>query len=251
MMEFENKDMTAVLPEAQTEKQNTTAFDEAAEAQELLVEDSLELNRQRKTLSAEEYQQFLDGLTKANKKIIKVTPLDLADSRLVEDVLLCLVELQNEVLLKRDESMRQSQFIKDKVESLVTSGKVQIHQDEYKKSEESVIQYAGLLDNIVHEIASEINYFGLFISAELPGQVVAWATEPDDFVVYIREKVRFIKKYAKSIRKDLNISFSRYNFGFQAQIKRILQVEAYVRYQEGRNAQFARTAPELAVENKS
>ncbi len=253
MMEFENKEMTSVLPEAQTEAQSAAGLEESAEAQELLVEDSLELNRQRKTLSTEEYQQFLDNLSKANKKIIKVTPLEVVEQRLVEDVLLCLSELKNEVLQKRDEAMRQSKFIKDKVESLVTSGKVQIHQDEYKKSEESVIQYAGLLDNIVHEIESEINYFSLFISEELPGQVVAWATEPDDFAFYIREKVRFIKKYAKSIRKDLNISFSRYNFGFQAQIKRILQVEAYVRYHENvqQQAQARATTVQSQKEAKS
>lgn len=248
-MEFENKDMTSVLPEAQ----NVVTSEDAIEAQELLVEDSLELNRQRKTLSTEEYQKFLDNLTKTNKKIIKVTPLDLTERRLIEDVLLCLTELKNEVLQKRDESMRQGQFIKDKVESLITSGKVQIHLDEYKKSEESVIQYAGLLDNIVNEIESEINYFCLFISEDLPGQVVAWATEPDDFGTYIKEKVRFIKKYAKSIRKDLNISFSRYNFGFQAQIKRILQVEAYVRYHENlqQQAQTRVASAQQQVEAKS
>lgn len=248
-MEFENKDMTSVLPEAQ----NVVTSEDAIEAQELLVEDSLELNRQRKTLSTEEYQKFLDNLTKTNKKIIKVTPLDLTERRLIEDVLLCLTELKNEVLQKRDESMRQGQFIKDKVESLITSGKVQIHLDEYKKSEESVIQYAGLLDNIVNEIESEINYFCLFISEDLPGQVVAWATEPDDFGTYIKEKVRFIKKYAKSIRKDLNISFSRYNFGFQAQIKRILQVEAYVRYHENlqQQAQARVASAQQQVEAKS
>jgi len=148
--------------------------------------------------------------------------------------------------------LRQSIFIKDKVASLVTSGKVQIHQDEYKKSEESVTQYAGLLDNIMVEIDSEISYFGLFLGEELPGQVVAWMSEPDDFIAYIKEKVRFIKKYVKSIRKDLNISFSRYNFGFQAQIKRILQVEVYVRYHENLEAQHQdRLAAHAATESKA
>lgn len=251
MMEFENKDIAPVLPETQ----NLVAPEEAPEAQELLVEDSLELNRQRKTLSAEEYQQFLENLAKANKKIIQVKALESVDKHLIEEVLVCLAELKNEVLHKRDEAMRQSVFIKEKVGSLVTSSKVQIHQDEYKKSEESVTQYAGLLDNIVAEIDSEINYFGLFIGEELPGQVVAWAPEPDDFITYIREKVRFIKKYVKSIRKDLNISFSRYNFGFQAQIKRILQVEAYIRYHEDLEAQarerVAATAASQAEASKA
>lgn len=228
MMELENKDMITTPSEAL----NASSFEEAVQDQELLVEDSLELNRQLKTLSTEEYQHFLDNLTKANKKIILVKPLTVGDKRLVEDVLLCLIELKNDVLQKRDEAMRQSLFIKEKVGTLVTSGKVQIHQDEYRKSEESVTQYAGLLDNIIIEIDSEINYFGLFMGNDLPGQVVAWMSEPDDFFIYIKEKVRFIKKYVKSIRKDLNISFSRYNFGFQAQIKRILQVEAYIRYHE-------------------
>jgi hypothetical protein len=239
-MELENKDMANKLPVTE----NNSVQDESVQDQELLVEDSLELNRQRKSLSPEEYEKFLESLTKANKKIIPVKPLSMSDVALVEEVLVCLVELKGEVLQKRDESVRQSQFIKDKVSTLVVSGKVQIHQDEYKKSEESVLQYAGLLDNIVTEIDSEISYFSLFIAKEMPGSVVAWMSEPDDFIVYIKEKVKFIKKYVKSIRKDLNISFSRYNFGFQAQIKRILQVEAYVKYQEHMNAQGGGVSPE-------
>ena len=118
MMELENKDITATLSEAQ----NASGLEESSQDQELLVEDSLELNRQRKTLSPEEYQQFQDNLKEAHKKIVQVKPLTVADKRLVEDVLLCLIELKNEVLQKRDEAIRQSLFIKDKVSSLVTSG---------------------------------------------------------------------------------------------------------------------------------
>lgn len=227
-MELENKDMADKL----LLNENGPEQNEAMQDQELLVEDSLELNRQQKSLSPAEYEKFLENLAKANKKIISVVPLTSVEVVLVEEVLLCLSDLRAEVLEKRDEALRQSQFIKDKVSTLVTSGKVQIHQDEYKKSEESVVQYAGLLDNIVTEIDSEISYFSLFLSKEIPGSIVAWMSEPDDFIAYIKEKVRFIKKYVKSIRKDLNISFSRYNFGFQAQIKRILQVESFVKYQE-------------------
>lgn len=244
-MDFENKENFQEVLEA------SQVSADVADEQELLVEESLELNRQKKTLSAEDYQKFLDGLAQANKKIISVTPLDAHDRNLVQEVVACLLELKNEVLAKRQESLRQSNFIKEKVNVLITSGKVQIHQDEYKKSEESVVQYAGLLDNIVAEIDSEINYFNLFTGNDLPGQVVAWAKEPDTFVEYIREKIRFIKKYVKSIRKDLNVSFSRYNFGFQAQIKRVLQVEAYVRYHEHLEDQARAAAEKKGAINES
>lgn len=237
-MEFENKDMTAALSEGS----QIDALPEEAEIQELLVEDSLELNRREKNLSAEEYQQFLDSLVAMNKKIIAVKPLETAEGLLVKEVIHCLSDLKSEVLQKRDEALRQSLFIKEKVNLLVNSGKVQIQQDEYRKSEESVNQYAGLLDNIVAEIDSEVNFFQLFLSESLPAQVVAWASEPDDFFAYVKEKTKFIKKYVKSIRKDLNVSFSRYNFGFQAQIKRILHVEAYIRYHEHREEQMRNRA---------
>ena len=228
-MELENKNRTTVHLDEDTA---TSAFTgDVAEEQEILIEDSLELDRQSKAMSPEEWQNFVAGLAQDHKKVIPVMPLG-DDQSLISEILLSLSQLGDEVLLKRDEAVKQSQDIKAKVGLLVESGKVHINQDEYHKSEESVIQYAGLLENIVNEITGEIAFFGLFATNSAPKHVVVWNEDPDNFLEFIKVKVRFIKKYVKSIRKDLNISFSRYNFGFQAQIKRILQVEAYIRYHD-------------------
>lgn len=238
-MELENKNMTN---NAFDEKTSKSAFiADEPEEQEILIDDSLELARKSKEMSEEEWQVFVAGLAQNNKKVIPVVALG-THQVLVNEILQSLSHLGDEVLLKRDEAVKQSQAIKAKVGLLVESGKVHINQDEYHKSEESVIQYAGLLENIVNEITGEIAFFGLFVSDKAPRHVVVWNEDPDDFIEFIKAKVRFIKKYVKSIRKDLNISFSRYNFGFQAQIKRILQVEAYIRYHDSLRTQDFKAA---------
>jgi hypothetical protein len=223
-MEVENKDMTTVLPEAHL----GTESEATALNQELLVEETLELDQQKAALSAEEYQKFLVQLEQAGKKIIATKPLVAEELFLVQDLLNCLTQLQAEVLVKRDAALQHSTLIKDKVQALIASGKVRINQDEYVQSEESVNQYAGLLDNIVNEVENEMNFFRRFTANAMPTQVVAWLHEPDDFNEFIKAKVKFVKKYVKSIKKDLNVSFSRYNFGFQSQISRITYVEKYV-----------------------
>ena len=232
MMELENKDIVTTLSDIPSPVDGQESF----EGQELLPEDSFEFNKQVKNLSAEDYEKLANKLAQEGKKTITVKPLLESEKSFIADVLSCLKELKSEVLSKQHDAVGQSLFIKEKVSSLVTSGKVLIHQDEYKKSEESVTQYAGLLDNIVIEIDSECDFFNQLVSDSLPPLVIAWANEPDNFNDYVMKKVRFVKKYIKSIRKDLNISFSRYNFGFQAQFKRILHVVAYIRYHE--NAEF-------------
>lgn len=247
IMELENKNVTTVPLD---ENSATSAFTgDVAEEQEILIEDSLELDRQSKAMSPEEWQNFVAGLAQDYKKVIPVVPLG-SDQSLISEILFSLSQLGDEVLLKRDEAVKQSQDIKAKVSALVESGKVHINQDEYQKSEESVIQYAGLLENIVNEITGEIAFFGLFSTDNAPKHVVVWNEDPDDFLEFIKAKVRFIKKYVKSIRKDLNISFSRYNFGFQAQIKRILQVEAYIRYHDNLATTRA-TEPRVAEQEAS
>lgn len=247
IMELENKNVTA---SAFDENASSSAFTvDESEEQEILIDDSLELARKSREMSEEEWQTFVAGLAQNNKKVIPVVALG-SNQLLVNEILQSLSQLGDEVLLKRDEAVKQSQAIKAKVAQLVESGKVHINQDEYHKSEESVIQYAGLLENIVNEITGEIAFFGLFASDKSPKHVVVWKEDPEDFVEFIKAKVRFIKKYIKSIRKDLNISFSRYNFGFQAQIKRILQVEAYIRYHDSLRAQdFKASEQEISGQN--
>jgi hypothetical protein len=197
----------------------------------MLIDDSLALNNRQESLSPEQYEQLLSKLNNEHKKVISVGTISDSEKVFIRDITNMLHVLRGEVEAKKEGAIKQSFFIKAKVQELINSGKVQIHEDEYKRSEESVIQYAGLLDNIIVEIDNELNFFGLFLADQTPSQIVVWMNEPDSFHEYLLGKISFIKKYIKNIRKDLNVSFSRYTFGFQAQIQRILQVEAYIHYQ--------------------
>ncbi len=180
---------------------------------------------------SEEFTEMVKQLAEIGKKIIIAAPLQMQQRAKVDEALALLEELKKEVIAKKEEALGKSAVIKARVDDLVTSGKVQINRDEYAKSEESVQQYAGLLDNIVTEISNEEARLTEFLNPAIEFTVVAFY-ESDDFVACVEEKVNIVRKYVRNIKKDLNVSFSRYSFGFEAQMKRILHVESYIRYQD-------------------
>lgn len=199
---------------------------------EVLVEDSLALNSQEAGEKRESLDDLVARLDAESKKIIEIGQIQPHVQDEIEKMVMLLAELKAEVFDKKSEAISQSEIIKDKVNALVQSGKVQIDQGEYERSAASVLQYAALLDSITAEVDMELAFFGLFFSDKQPQKMVVWKDEPNDFAGFVGAKSRYIKKYVKNIRKDLNVSFSRYVYGFRAQNERILQVEAYIRYQD-------------------
>ena len=137
--------------------------------------------------------------------------------------------LKNEVLKKKVLAREKSLLIKSKVDYLLESGKVNVDKTEYEKSEVSVEKYTELLTHIVGEIDHETAYFQQFIAEEQPQNIVVPKDFEGDFQVFFKKKVKHARKYAKNIRKDLNVSYSRYCFGFDAQLRRISFIESYLR----------------------
>ena len=93
---------------------------------------------------------------------------------------------------------------------------------EYAELDKSIEHYSALLNKVLMEISVEIDFFNQYVAEEPPktlpvigdGDLVTAAQ-------LIEKKALAMKKGAKNIKKDLSISFSRYEHGLCGQIKRL------------------------------
>jgi hypothetical protein len=176
--------------------------------------------------------ELIKKLDLVHKKLLPVKPIDQELKQRFQETLGGLVVLKEEILHRLDDALTRSALIKEKVDLLLYSGKVQVDEEEYKNSETSVHHYAQLLHNIVNDIEQEIQTFSGLIADTLPSYFVVSKEESDVFTIFIEDKIKALKKYIKNIRKDLNVSDSRYRYGFDAQMKRITYIERFVAAEE-------------------
>lgn len=169
--------------------------------------------------------KFLEQLTKQKQKVIPVEGLSASLKNEFQQMIDALLEFQGTVVKKRQDISEKRGFIKGKVDRLVELKQIHLNQQEYKKSELGVISYERLLDGVIDSLEFEINYFSSFLNDNPPS--LAIVNEHDvDFSVFVTERVKNTKRYLKTVAKDLQVSYSRYNYGFDEQLKRILYVEA-------------------------
>ncbi len=174
--------------------------------------------------SQEAYRQFIERLT-VHFVIVDIT--DASRQAFVQAVEQ-LKRLKSDVAAKREHTMMLGMKIRDKVRSLVDTGSIKIDEDEFNKSDVSVHQYAKVLDDITAEINRDINLYESVLQKNNGETFSVIGSQEKDFPAFIIERTRFVKKYVKDVSKDLAISFSRFCFGFQSQMKRVEYVEYVV-----------------------
>lgn len=192
--------------------------------------DVIEINEKIEDLLDDE--RYIAQLKRANKKIITVGILSGAVLAQIRQLIGELNNLRTEVIEKKNDINTKSLTIKQRVNALLQSGKVNVDQTEYTKSEASVLQYVSMLDAICAELEAEGNFFSLFLRDTCPSHVIVHqgVSEPFDEVVMVRTKS--VKHYIKTIYRDLSISYSRYNYGFETQLNRISYVESCMKHEE-------------------
>lgn len=189
--------------------------------------DVIEVNEKISELVNDE--KFLDQLAHANKKIIAVNKLtDLSRSQILQ-VIDELSTLHRDVSKKNNEIQAKSVMIRQKVDALLGSGKVNIDQAEYKKSEASILQYSTMLNNICSELEAEKDFFSLFLSDKCPSHVIVLSKASDCFEEIAAIRVRLLRSYLKTVCRDLSISYSRYSYGFETQLNRISYIESCIK----------------------
>ncbi len=178
-------------------------------------------------LSAEERQAFEQQIELYKKKIVCTKLTDELTHRF-NDAAVLLITLDAEVTSKQEQALEKNGYIKGIVQQLMQDGYIQVNEQEFKRSEESVQKYVDLLNDVRNEIHQEMQRIALMQTAEEGKEFAVWKTAPDEYPVYVEQRIKQLKHYIKSVRRDLNISYSRYCFGFESQMRRIEAIQRYV-----------------------
>ncbi len=209
---------------------------------------STEIEEQKESVSAEQFaqenqeinpelvaQETGQSLAEFTKQVA-VTPLpNEVKKQLISSVAL-LTELRQEIENKKAGALEKRAIIKAKIDALRASEKVNIDDAEFKKSEESVEHFVQLLDKMIQEVASDEKFYASLTQDTPPATMTAFKFDSDDFLQLISSRIVSIKKYVKNAKRDLSISYSRYCFGFDAQIRQINYVEHVLNSVDPRSA---------------
>ncbi len=133
--------------------------------------------------------------------------------------------LKQEIAEKKQGAIEKRQLIREKVMALCDSGKVNVDASEFEKSDVSVQEFVALLDRMIEEVDTDYVYYKELASDQPPVTMIVFKVERSGFEEVIKERIEMIKRYVKTARRDLAVSYSRYCYGFEAQIRQILFVE--------------------------
>lgn len=145
-----------------------------------------------------------------------------------------LVAIRLDIFNKKVEIVTKQNLIKEKITFLSESKKVRIDKAEIERSEKSAHSYTQLLDGIINELSGEIAYYNVFLSDEKPpvDKIVVPLQAPDKIEDYLELQMNGVKRYLKNVKRDIAISFSRYTFGFDEQLKHLTYVESFIKSKE-------------------
>lgn len=178
----------------------------------------------------EKTKERLMQLAREGKKpLLFVPPLSTQSSVLLDTGLSQLAALKEKISDIQAKVGEQSAHIHERLQKLRDNPIIKIDA-ENKEAKASVEQYTQLLNRIAEEIDFESSLLTNYCSLEEQTVLPVWAYEPDDFDAYIKLKIGRVKKQIKKIERDLNVSFSRYQFSFDKQCKNLANMEALIAY---------------------
>ena len=168
------------------------------------------------------------------QKYILLTPITPEFKSKLTHSIQALLQLRQDILAKKDLLTNKRHQIKEKITSLSETKKVRLDKNEFEKTEKSANDFIKLLDSIINELNNEIGYYYIFASDEKPPfeKIVAPINAPDKLEDYLAAQINGIKQYLKNVKRDISVSFSRYSFGCDEQIKHLSFVESYIKSQE-------------------
>lgn len=175
-----------------------------------------------------EYRELLEQEIERHKKVIVSTALSEDLLKRFQQAILLLKDLEKDVEGKQQQALEKNEHIKQTVQQLMQAGFIQVNEQEFKRSEESVQEYVRLLNDVKDEINEEMLRVTMMEQAEPGKEFAVWKSASDSYEEYVESRIKQIKHYVKSVKRDLNISYSRYCFGFDAQMRRIESIQRFV-----------------------
>lgn len=138
-------------------------------------------------------------------------------------------ELNTEVDSVKNKFNEKTAELKDRLVGLAKSGKITIDKEEQEKNDKQLAVYEKFLNGVDQEVKSEISFLNDLLSENPPKTLRVFKGGSDDSNLVLENKIKTIKQYVKKMRKDLRISFSKYDFGLSNQIKNLIYLEAHLR----------------------
>jgi hypothetical protein len=150
------------------------------------------------------------------------------------------VLLQKEIEEKMQLAFERNGSIQARIHRLVNDAKIEINQAHYQHFNESISVYMQLLRDIRTECAEEIEWCTQIIALDAPKTIQVplafdadfyrWslghdALTDEEKVRVVNQKIEQMRRHSKVVRKDVRVSFSRYLFGFSAQLKQVEVIE--------------------------
>ncbi len=140
-----------------------------------------------------------------------------------------LVKLKKEIELTNNLFSEKLEQVNKKVDGLKNKGVIKVDEEITKKSEVGFENYKKLLNHFVEDVEYELSFYKSIVSDGPPKNIRVFKGVDGDYKVHLNLKIHGIKKYIKKTRKDLRISFSRYNFEFEEQDKKLNYLSMYLK----------------------
>jgi hypothetical protein len=179
--------------------------------------------------TAEERAKATEAFMQEHTKKVAVEPLADDVKAKFQEAITALQLLKEDVLAKKASASEKNEAIKEKAAWLKATGKVNLDDNEFNRSDKSVAEYARLLDKMIAEIDQDSAFYSSLISQKPPEHITVFKFESDSFQDHIKQRLMAIKKYIKTAKRDLAISFSRYNYGFDAQLRQLEYIETVIK----------------------
>jgi hypothetical protein len=210
---------------------HTNSLEEQSQNNILSTQDINELVKQlgiklpHDKMNHEEFEKFL-----ADKKLHLLFPKELSLPQKVTSTQVAesLLNLRKDVGEKKEFIQSNINLINEKVEELTKSKKVKINEQEREQAKENVSRYSMLLDGIGMEIAQELSFFAGILSEKPLKAFVIPLSFPNSFELYFASRIKGGQRYVKNITKSITVSFSRYRYSFEEQLKRLDVMKHYV-----------------------
>jgi hypothetical protein len=153
-------------------------------------------------------------------------------SRLKESIYMVFL-LKEDVELRKKTMIEKVEALKNKVFALSEKYKIKLDPADHEDAEKSIAQYTELLDGVIKELEREMIHSYVFMNEgeNKIEKLVVPIDAPDALDIHIENRIKWTKKFAKDLHKNLSVSYSRYIFGFEEQGRKIMVLESYLRNQ--------------------
>jgi hypothetical protein len=171
-------------------------------------------------------QELYDQLFKK----VTVSEISGAVRQQLDEIVALINSLKDEIQLKRGGALEKKALMQEKLAALKQSGKFKINEGEFERFYHGVDEYIKLLDNMLQEVDRDLAFYQSYASTTPPEYITVERTAPDSLEEILQLRFKMVRKNVKNAKHDLAISYSRYCFGFESQMRQILYVESIVQH---------------------